>query len=332
MQEGAKVLVIRFSSIGDIVLTTPVVRALKEQLYGETTVHYLTKKDFVPILENNPYIDKVYSIEKDISEIEEDLTYEMYTNVIDLHFNLRSSQIKRLLRVTHFSVKKLNFKKMLLVVFGINKMPKKHIVDRYMDTLKAFGVKEDCRGLDYFIPEKDVVDIQRFNSSLSVNNYLCFVIGGAHLGKKMSADKIASICMEIDFPIVLLGGKGDVSEAEAIIQKTQGKVFSAVGQFNINQSASIINQAKLIISGDTGLMHVASALKKIIISLWGCTTPDFGMSPYMPVEGSVIIQPHDRDKRPCSKLGNHCKYGMDNRCIDQVDVSEIIAEVKSLVF
>ncbi len=331
MQEGAKVLVIRFSSIGDIVLTTPVVRALKQQLYGDTTVHYLTKKTFVPILENNPYIDKVYSIDKEIAEIEDDLLNEGYTQIIDLHFNLRSAQVKRLLRITHFSVKKLNFKKMLLVVFGINKMPEKHIVDRYMDTLIAFGVKNDGLGLDYFIPQKDEVMVNSIAPNLTPNEYLCFVIGGAHLGKKMSAEKITSICSEIDFPIVLLGGKDDVEEANKILESASGKLFSAVGKFNINQSASIVQQSRLVIAGDTGLMHIATALKKPVISLWGCTTPDLGMSPYRPAAGSVIIQPKNRDKRPCSKLGNHCKYGMDDRCILHVEESEILEAVFNLI-
>lgn len=331
MQEGAKVLVIRFSSIGDIVLTTPVVRALKEQLYGETTVHYLTKKSFVPLLQENPYIDKIYSIEKEISEIEADLLNEGYTNIIDLHFNLRSAQTKRLLRVTSFSVKKLNFKKMLLVTFGINKMPDKHIVDRYMETLKPFGAKDDGRGLDFFIPESEAVDVRSIDDSLSANNYLCFVVGGAHLGKKMSAEKIASICSKIDFPIVLLGGKEDVDEAHEVLRQAKGNVFSAVGDFSINQSASVVDQSRLVIAGDTGMMHIAAALKKPVVSLWGCTTPDFGMSPYMPVEGSIIIQPHNREKRPCSKLGNHCKYGMEDRCILHIDEQEVVAVVKKLL-
>lgn len=332
MQEGAKILVIRFSSIGDIVLTTPVVRALKQQLYGETTVHYLTKKTFAPILEGNPYIDKIYSIEKDIAEVEDDLFQEGYTQIIDLHSNFRSAQVKRLLRITHFSVKKLNFKKMLLVAFGMNKMPDKHIVDRYMDTLIAFGVKNDGLGLDYFIPDCDRVDVKLINSVLIPNQFLCFVIGGAHLGKKMSVEKIVSICSKIDFPIVLLGGKDDVDEANKILENSSRKLFSAVGNFSINQSASIVQQSRMVLAGDTGLMHIAAALKKPVISLWGCTTPDFGMSPYMPVEGSLIIQPHGRDKRPCSKLGNHCKYGMDDRCILHVEEDEVVAGIEKLLF
>lgn len=330
MQEGAKVLVIRFSSIGDIVLTTPVVRALKEQLYGETIVHYITKKAFAPILENNPYIDKVYSIEKDVSEVSEELALEGYTNIIDLHFNLRSTQIKRLLRVTHFSVKKLNFKKMMLVTFGVNKMPNKHIVDRYMETLKPFGVNRDGKGLDYFIPEKDEVDVSTIGK-VEKDKFIGFVIGGAHLGKKMSPEKITSICDKIDYPIVLLGGYEDVEAAKYIIKNTKGKVFDATGKFRINESASIIDQSKMIITGDTGLMHIAAALKKPIVSIWGCTTPDFGMNPYLPVEGSVILEPKGREKRPCSKLGNHCKYGMDDRCVEHVGEGRVVEVVEKII-
>src|SRR6185295_333774 len=143
--------------IGDVVLTTPVVRCLKTQ-QPDTEIHYVTKNSFRSLLENNPYIDKVHSIEKDVKEIATELKNENFDAVIDLHNNQRSFQIKRMLGKPSSSFKKLNFRKWLLVHFKINVMPSVHVVDRYLQTVEQFGIKNDGKGLDYFIPEKDEVN------------------------------------------------------------------------------------------------------------------------------------------------------------------------------
>lgn len=130
-----KVLVLRFSSIGDIVLTTPVVRNLKQQLSG-AEVHYCTKSQFRILLENNPYVDKAFYLDKSLNNLIDELKKENYDYVIDLHNNLRSSIIKWRLGKKSFTFDKLNLKKWLLVNLKVNKLPSLHIVDRYMATVK----------------------------------------------------------------------------------------------------------------------------------------------------------------------------------------------------
>ena len=147
-----KFLVIRFSSIGDIVLTTPVVRCLKKQVVT-AEVHYLTKKSFAKIFEANPYIDKVHYLENDLNAVIASLQQEDFDYVIDLHNNLRTKKVKQALKKQAFSFTKLNIQKWLLTALKINKMPAIHIVDRYLQTLESFGVKNDGAGLDYFIPK-----------------------------------------------------------------------------------------------------------------------------------------------------------------------------------
>ncbi|HNT51173.1 MAG TPA: glycosyl transferase, partial [Cyclobacteriaceae bacterium] len=153
-----KVLVIRFSSIGDIVLTTPVVRVLKTQL-NDAEVHFATKDKFAVLVESNPYIDKVQVLKEDLGEFIKQLKAEQYDYVIDLHNNLRTRIIKTFLGVKAYSFDKLNFQKWLLVNLKINRLPNVHIVDRCLDTLKPLELKADMLGLDYFIPEKDNVPV-----------------------------------------------------------------------------------------------------------------------------------------------------------------------------
>ncbi|MGB5976512.1 MAG: glycosyl transferase, partial [Cyclobacteriaceae bacterium] len=135
-----KVLVIRFSSIGDIVLTTPVVRALATQL-EETEVHYCTKKQYASLVSDNPYINKVHLLEGKLDELIAQLKAENFDYIIDLHRNLRTRMIKLRLGVKSSSFDKLNREKWLMVNFNINRLPNRHIVDRYMDTVEPLGVK-----------------------------------------------------------------------------------------------------------------------------------------------------------------------------------------------
>src|SRR6187402_803655 len=148
-----KFLIIRFSSIGDIVLTTPVIRCLKQQVPG-AEVHFLTKENYRGIISSNPYVDKVQLLGSSWDLMIHQLQQEDYDYIIDLHHNLRTLRIKKALkRGQHFSFNKLNIQKWLLTAFKINRLPAVHIVDRYLYTLKNFNVVNDGKGLDYFFPE-----------------------------------------------------------------------------------------------------------------------------------------------------------------------------------
>jgi ADP-heptose:LPS heptosyltransferase len=231
-----KILIIRFSSIGDIVLTTPVIRCIKEQK-PEIEIHYLTKKSFKGILEHNPYISKIHTIEKDINEIATELNQENFDYVIDLHNNLRSLQTKRIIGKPSSSFKKLNFKKWMLVNFKINNMPAMHVVDRYLETTEPLGIKNDLKGLDYFIPTKDEIIIQSLPSTHQ-NGYIGFVIGAKHFTKQLPTEKIIAICKKLNQPIILLGGKEDKERAIKIEKAVGANIYNACGNYNLNQSAS----------------------------------------------------------------------------------------------
>jgi ADP-heptose:LPS heptosyltransferase len=312
-----KFLILRFSSIGDIVLTTPVIRCLKQQ-YPEAEVHYATKKSYQSLLENNPYIDKVFVLENGLNELVKFLQSERYDYVIDLHNNLRTSIIKLRLKtplsmgegsgVRSFSFDKLNLQKWILVKFKKNLMPNVHIVDRYMKTVESLGVKNDNKGLDYFIPEKDEMPLDWLPENFR-NGYAVYAIGGQHETKKLPLNKMIELCQTIQLPLVLIGGKEDVviSEQLSVISKNN-LIFDTCGKCNLNQSASIIKNSKIVYTHDTGMMHVAAALKKKVISIWGNTVPEFGMYPYQ--TDFEVIEHKDLNCRPCSKIGyNKCPLG-----------------------
>lgn len=300
-----KFLVIRLSSIGDIVLTTPVVRGIKQQV-EDSEVHFVTKEKHAPLLYGNPYIDKVHMLQGKITPLLDELQQEKFDYVIDLHRNIRSGQIKRRLKVPSFTFDKLNIKKWMLVNFKVNQLPDSHVVDRYMDVLSDLGVQNDSNGLDFYIPEEEEYPADKLPVGYS-GGFVAIVIGGTYFTKRLPALKVAEICTKIAYPVVLLGGNWEFETGEEIVNITSGKVVNLCGKLSIHQSASLIRQARLVMTNDTGLMHIAAAFKKKVLSFWGNTVPAFGMVPYLPHSASKILQIDNLKCRPCSKLGyNKC--------------------------
>ncbi|MES2761714.1 MAG: glycosyltransferase family 9 protein [Bacteroidota bacterium] len=317
-----KILIIRFSSIGDIVLTTPVLRCIKQQVKG-VELHFITKQKFISIVEHNPYVDKFYTIQESLSEIIPQLKEENYDYIIDLHHNYRTFKLKSALGKRSFSFNKLNWEKFLIVNFKINKLPAQHIVDRYFETVKELGVINDQKGLDHFIAEKDKVNIESFLPPTFHNGYNVLVAGGSYYTKRIPLNKLLEACKQSSLPLVLLGGPEDATIAEEVHKVFPDKVTNLCGKISVNQSASIIQQGQTIITSDTGLMHIAAAYKKDIISVWGNTIPEFGMGPYLAGNNSHILEVKGLSCRPCSKLGyKKCPKG-HFKCMNDIDFSKV---------
>ena len=317
MSKTLKILVVRFSSIGDIVLTTPVVRMLKTQL--NTEVHFLTKAPYVSLFKNNPYVDSVFQIDKSINEVISDLKKENYDYVIDLHSNLRTQILKLKLGVSAKSYNKLNWEKFLLTNFKTNILPDVHIVDRYLDTVKFLGITNDNKGLDFFLSDADKVDLNEFP-----NDYVAIVIGGQHATKILPTAKIISICKKLNKAVLLIGGPDDKARGDEI-SKASGAI-NTCGNHSLLQSAFLIKNSAYVISHDTGMMHIAAAFKKKIYSVWGNTIPEFGMYPYLSDKNSKMIEVKDLNCRPCSKIGyDKCPKG-HFKCMQEIDENQFLSE------
>lgn len=317
-----KILVVRFSSIGDIVLTTPILRCIKQQL-KDVELHYVTKHNFLSVIENNIYVDKIFTIKDSLKDVIPQLKKENYDYVVDLHHNIRTLKLKTALGKKSFSFNKLNWEKFLIVNFKINKLPNIHIVDRYFETVQSLGVKNDGKGLDYFINEKDEIDIPSSLPTLFHEDYNALVVGGSYFTKQIPIHKLKEICTKSSLPLILLGGKEDAAIAEQVYQFHKNKTINLCGKLNLNQSASIIQQANKVITSDTGLMHIAAAYKKDIISLWGNTIPEFGMGPYLAGKNSQILEVKSLSCRPCSKLGyKKCPKG-HFKCMNDIEIKSI---------
>lgn len=324
-----KVLIIRFSSIGDIVLTTPIIRCLKQQ-HPSYVVHYLTKPSFASLLVNNPYIDQLLLLDDKLQNTIERLKLEHYDLVIDLHNNIRTTQIKQALEVKSYAYPKLNIEKWLYTNIKVNFLPDKSIVERYLETVKSLKVHNDGAGLDYFIPSEANVG----NNDIPMSHwagYITCVIGGSMATKKLPVAQWKTFCSIFPYPIILLGGPEDAAEGNEIATIDPIKVYNACGKFSIDEAASLMQYAQIVIANDTGLMHIATALKKPMISLWGNTTPEMGMFPYYGYNNlkervhpmSMILENKSLGCRPCSKIGYQKCPKKHFKCMQQLDMQQL---------
>lgn len=324
-----KILLIRFSSIGDIVLTTPVVRCLKQQL-PEVELHVLTKSSYRSIYAANPFINKVYEFQGNLKELIRQLKEEHYDFVVDLHKNWRSLRVRMALHCPSASFPKLDFQKFLYTKLKLGHLPEVHIVDRYFKAVEKLNVHNDGQGLDFFFSEGDVMHYEDLPESFR-EGFVAIVIGGQHATKILPEDKVVEVCDALDYPVVLVGGPEDAARGDRIKEKVGSYVGNSCGSLTVGQSASLLQLADAVITNDTGMMHIAAALRRPIVSVWGNTVPEFGMFPYLPegMKPSAIVENKELKCRPCDKLGYaKCPKG-HFKCMKDLDAREIAEKTKA---
>lgn len=320
-----RVLVLRFSSIGDIVLTTPVVRSLAQGLPG-TQVHFATKAGFEPLLRHNPHIHRIHTLEPggDAALIAE-LTQQDFDWVIDLHHNIRTLRIKLALgHVPSSTFPKLNVQKYLLTRFKINRMPNVHIVERYAEALCPLGVGLDDGGLEMHPgPEAEAEARATFAAAALPGSAYAAVLGANYATKQYPPDLMARLLNTLSQPVVLLGGPAERTYAEYLTANLTVPFHDAVARHGLLASAALMRHCQAVITGDTGFMHIAAAFAQPVHSIWGNTVPELGMYPYRTPHN--IFEIKELNCRPCSKLGyKACPKGHFRCMRDQVP--EVLAE------
>ena len=315
-----KILVIRFSSMGDIIYTTPVVRCLKKQV-PNAQVHFLTKPAFKYIYDNNPYVDKLLLLKPSLTDTINEIKAEQYDHIVDLHNNLRTTIIKLRTGIKSTTYKKQPIKKWLSLKFKLKLIPPTHLVDRYLEAAKPLGVINDGQPIDYYI--KTEHQLSKLLPASHQNGYITFIIGATHFTKRMPNEKIISICSQLKLPVVLLGGNDVKANGDLIAEAIGAPVYNACGITSLDESVFLVSKAESIIGFDTGLTHIAEAFNKPIVSVWGGTVPELlGVQPYM--VKNVLVAGIDLGCRPCSKFGlEKCPLGRF-KCMNDMPVDGII--------
>jgi len=319
-----KFLIIRFSSIGDIVLTTAAIRCLKLQV-PDAKVHFLCKNSMRSVTQSNPYIDKFHYLNDDLGLLIRELKKENFDTVIDLHKNFRSYRIRFALGRPVLSYRKLSVEKFLLTRFHVDRMPRRHIAERCLDAVQPLGVKDDGLGLDQFVDAgTSLIDnpLPRFTQS----GYVAMVIGASYETKKLPLEKLRELCNLIDNPVVLVGGQEDQRIGEELAAGFPEKVWNACGAYTLQQSAVVVRDARLVISHDTGLQYMACAFQKPVLAIWGGTTPALQVEPwygYGHADKHRNFQVEGLECQPCSNYGSaKCPRG-HFRCMRNQDIQQI---------
>ena len=325
-----KILLIRFSSIGDIVITSPVIRAVRNK-YPTAEIDFLTKKQFAHLVEHSTYLNQIVTLNNNEGETISELKANQYDLVIDLHKNLRTKRIKRALKTRWISYSKINIQKWLFSNFKVNLLRDKHLVDRYFDSLTALDIRNDNQGLEYFFPR--VFQMNLDAHALKERTYIALTVGGTYYTKQIPEDIILEVIKRLDAPLVLLGGgAADEEKAKQIVAKCNDgeRVINLCSQLSMHESAYVIKHAKSLITGDTGMMHIASAFDTPIEAVWGNTHPLFGMYAYRPENKNINNHQVDLPCNPCSKLGSdNCPRGHFKCMMDQ-DVAQIVKNCSSI--
>jgi len=320
-QKKKKILVIRFSAIGDIVWTSPTIRVLKAQI-PNAEIHFCTKYIYKEMVEANPYIDKLHFLHEKLGDLIQELKKEKFDIIIDLHKNLRTFLIRMQLRCKTYHYHKLTLRRWLFVKFKLKTMPNLHVADRYLATIKPLGVHYDNKGLDFFIPEGQEIDIQDYLPETHQRGYVAFVIGASRFTKRLPVARMIELCEKIDRPLVLIGGKEDQVTGEKIANYFANKigsqvaVFNACNQLSISQSASIVRDSETVFGQDTGLTHIAAAFGKQVFAIYGGTST-LGFYPYETPH--TILENNNLSCRPCSKSGKDiCPKG-HFKCMQEIE-------------
>ena len=315
-----KILVIRFSSMGDIIYTTPVVRCLKEQLHG-AEVHFLTKPAFKYIYDNNPYTDKLLLLKPNLSDTIAEIKAEKYDYIIDLHNNLRTAIIKLRTGIKSSTYRKQTIRKWLSLKLNLKLVPPVHLVDRYLKATAFLGIKNDGLPINYYL--KAGHELSKLLPKSHQNKYIAFVIGATHFTKRMPNEKIINICRQINYPVVLLGGNDVKANGEIIAQALGDKIYNACGITTLDESVYLVSKAEKVVGFDTGLTHIAEAFNRPIASIWGGTAPELlGVQPYH-VKDAIVVE-IDLPCRPCSKFGlEKCPLG-HFKCMNDIPENLVI--------
>lgn len=299
-----KILIIRLSSLGDILLSTPLLRTLKRQ-NPQLEIDFLVKEQYHELLTLNPYLSKLilYKSEKnELAGVKNQLKNNNYDLVIDLHNNFRSLDIRRTLKAKSFVFDKRSFKKFLLVQTKINLLKDtKQIPERYADTV---DVKLDDGGLDLFT--NNVPSSQLKNGEKCI----CFAPGSRHFTKMWPEEyfiELGTLLSGLGYKIVLVGGTSDTAICKRISDEIPNSI-NLGGKDDILQIAADIKMCRLMVCNDSGLMHVTSALKVPVVVIFGSTVKEFGFTPYG--VKNLILENKLLSCRPCTHVGRkNCPKG-----------------------
>ena len=340
-----KTLILRLSSIGDILLTSPLLRIFRKAVGNDVRVDFVVKKEFAELINSNHHLSIVHELDRSkglsgLRELKERLREEQYDLIIDIHDNLRTRYLRSFIGAKKIVVmNKRQFERWVLVNLHRNIYKDKvHVADRYIETVREFGIENDGKGLEIFIPDTTLFSISGKIAKLRLNLYNSVIgicPGAKHFTKRWQKEKFAEVgvrvAKELNAKIILFGGKAEFDDCNFVAQYINEKVSADTatnfaGEFSLLETAAAMEFCDVVLTNDSGLMHLATAKQKNVIAIFGSTVKEFGFAPYG--TDSVVIERQNLACRPCSHIGRADCPKKHFHCMKEIGAEEVWVAVK----
>ena len=346
MDTTSKTLVIRFSSIGDIVLSTPLLRLLRAR-FPNGQIDYVTRSEYTELIKSNQNLNRTYGFDArqgfdGLRTLKQNIKAERYDLIVDIHDSLRSKYLRSLRGPTRVIVDKRVLERSMLVNFKKNVYKDVvSVVDRYIETVRDLGVVNDGKGLELHIPDEVLFGVSAKIAKLRLNQFkkvigLC--PGARHFTKRWPAERYARVgaafAQKMDAKILLLGGAADEPVCNQICWEINNEVdaeraTSLCGQLRLLETAAAMEYCDIILTNDTGLMHIAVAMHKKVLAIFGSTVKEFGFFPYDPA--AVVLEQSGLTCRPCSHIGRSECPEKHFKCMTEIDADRVYTRAKALL-
>ncbi|HHS12165.1 MAG TPA: lipopolysaccharide heptosyltransferase II [bacterium] len=333
-----RILIIRLGALGDVLLTTPLVRSLRSR-FPHAEIDFLCKTAAAPLVADNPYITRVLSFQTgrsgSLGKTIRRVRKKRYDVIVDLQGNIRSivisllSRCLRCIRSKHFRMRRWFLVKWHLDLYSeIIPVPCRHL-----KAAAPLGVRDDREGLDLFVEKEAAKAVQKMKERYSHHHpegLIALAPGAGRATKRWPADRYgaAARCFEEKgWGIVMLGGEDDRETCQIAAGFLKDPLIPA-GNASLSETAAWIAAVRLLITNDTGVMHMAAALRTPIVALFGPTTRHFG---FMPFRSKARVVETDLPCRPCSCHGTDtCPRGHFN-CMMTISVENVVREADMLL-
>ena len=330
-----RILVVRLSSLGDIILTTPLLRALRTR-HPQAFVSYLTKEAYVSLLEHNPRVNEVIGFDPrgPLRPLARLLRSRRFTHHLDLHGSLRSRALRFLVPGRWHGYPKHRVARSILIRARRNVYrDRRPVAERYFDAAHGLDVQPDGGPADVFIPRTAVDRARAFLSEHSLGGPRTLVAvapGAAHATKRWPVphwQRLVGDLTRHGYDVVVVGGAAERELGEAVAAAGGERAASAAGRFDPIGSAAVVRESRCAVSGDTGVMHLATAVGVPVVALFGPTVGAFGFLPY---RTRATVLEEDLPCRPCSPMGGpRCPLG-HHRCLVDIAPERVLDAVRRL--
>jgi heptosyltransferase-2 len=324
-----RILLVRFGSLGDVLLTTPLIRALRTR-HPAATISVLTKQAWAPLLSANPHLDEVIAVApgQSLVPLARALRAARFSHLLDLHGSVRTRVLRLLVpgSWTGFDARR-RARQALIRTHQDTYRDQVPVPERYFEAARELDVAPDGGPAELFTSPAAEARAEAWLArvGLEVDRHLVVLApGSAHASKRWPVRhwrRLASELAQRGFYIALVGGAADGVVAAEIAAAAGPRAASAAGELDLQASGALVRRAAVIITGDTGPMHLATAVSTSVVALFGPTVEQFGFFPY---RAEAVVLQRDLPCRPCSsKGGPRCPLD-HHRCLEEILPEEVM--------